>query len=215
MPRRKIFRTNRYPYHLTARLNNRDEFPIPLQLAWKLISSELYCQTILHSLEIHAFVLMPNHFHLVARTREIPIDQVMRSFMCATTRIVNKASSRSGHLFGSRYHWGLISNPLYYAHATKYVYRNPVKASLISNVEDWPYGSLSGLIGGSKLPFPLAHHGSKIHSLIPEEISERINWMNHAYDSAESEAIRLALKRKEFKLPRKKSGNNFRIASSI
>ena len=81
MPRKKLIRANDLPYHLTARSNNREAFPGELAYAWKIITSELYIQQILHGVHFHSFVLMPNHFHLLATSPNRGIDLVMKEVL--------------------------------------------------------------------------------------------------------------------------------------
>lgn len=215
MSRKNLIRTRDFPYHVTARVNNREIFPLPLDKGWKYLTTELYNQILISELEVHAFVLMPNHFHLIAQTCGKFLDEVMQMLISSLTRIINTRTNRCGHLFGSRYHWSLIDNPTYYAHALKYTYRNPVKAGFCNMVEDWPFSTLSGLFGFVPLPFPVIYKGSYIQHCVPENLWTQLNWLNTAYSSEESDALRKALRRKLFKIPRKKSGGNFEIASRI
>lgn len=127
MTKKKLFRTNFFPYHVVARVNNREHFPGELAFAWKVLTSELYLQTVLYGMRIHAFVLMPNHFHLLITSPEIQIDKSMKEFLSSSTRIMNTGNRRCGRVFGARYHWSSVQNAMYYAHALKYIYRIPLR----------------------------------------------------------------------------------------
>lgn len=45
------------------------------------MSEELFFASRVHGLEIHAFVLMPNHFHLLARSPTVDLGKPMHHFM--------------------------------------------------------------------------------------------------------------------------------------
>jgi putative transposase len=198
MPRKKLFRCADFPYHVTARCNNREPFPCPLGYVWKVLVDELNIQIIRHEVRIHAFVVMPNHFHLMLTTPEGNLDVVMQEFMSSTTRIVNMKSQRTGHLYGSRYYWSLITNPLYFAHAKKYVYRNPVKADLCTKVEDYAFSTFSGIVGSTKALLKLSSPSKPLNQLVPDDLFEQLAWLNQSYETEESEAIRRALRKKTF-----------------
>ena len=215
MPRKQAVFTNQFPYHVTARVNNREHFPVDLPVAWKLLTNELYLQHILQGARIHAFVAMPNHFHLLLSTDDVPLGDVMRDFMSATTKIFNYEAGRTGHLYGGHYHWSLIRDPLYYAHALKYVFRNPVKAQLCDRVEDYPASTVSGLVGRVALPLKIHRPPGEIDRLIPQDYDSLLEWLNLPHRKEESSTIQRALRRKEFKLPVDPSTRKAELLSPI
>lgn len=198
MPRKKLIRCPSLPYHLTARANNRETFHGELSYAWKVFTDELYLQQVLRGVRVHAFVLMPNHFHLLATSPHCGIDLVMKEVLGSATRILNTRYRRSGHVFGGRYHWSLIGEPDYYAHALKYVLRNPVKAGLCSSVSDYDFSSHSGLMGRVYLPLSITPPGGPLVRLVPQSFEAMDVWLNTAHAAEHNEAIRKALRRKEF-----------------
>jgi putative transposase len=198
MSRKKLIRSVDLPYHLTARSNNREIFPGELAYVWKTLSDELYLQQNLYSLRIHVLVMMPNHFHLLATSPGRGIDLVMREFLGSSSRILNTRNRRSGHIFGGRYFWSLIRESKYYAHALKYVIRNPVRAGLCDFVADYPFSTFSGLVGSVPLPVAIT---PPLHGLawqVPEGSQALDAWLNTAHTAEQNEAIRKALRRREF-----------------
>lgn len=161
---------------------------------------ELHIQSILSQAEVHSFVLMPNHFHLILSTPLRNLDKIMQVIMSSSTRIINAKARRSGHLYSGRYYWSLIQSPIYYACAYKYVYRNPVKASLCAKVHDWQFSTFAGLIGATHLPIPIAQP-LFIQRYIPKDICQLDSWLNIPYSTENSDKIKKALRRKTFKLP--------------
>jgi len=206
MPRKTFIHTPLFPYHVTARVNNREIFPADLSFVWKTLTNELFLQEKLHGCRIHAFVLMPNHFHLLISATQTPISKVMQELLSAATRIINTRARRTGHLFGGRYHWSVINDPLYYAHALKYVYRNPVKAGLSESVASYRFSTLPGLLGEIFLPVVIHPVSDPIGRLVPPNLGALEDWLNRAHKKEENEAIRKALGRKEFRLPISKNG---------
>ena len=203
MPRKILSETTELPYHITARGNNREAFPGDSAFLWKAFTSELYLQSILHGNRTHAFVLMPNHFHLLLTVPKVALSKTMREFMSSSTRIINVRNGRSGHVFGGRYHWTIIDNPAYFAHALKYVYRNPVRAGLSPDVASYPFSTFAGIAGSASLPLKITPPKGGLDRLIPggESIEKLEIWLDQPHRVEESEAIREALKRNCFKLP--------------
>jgi hypothetical protein len=149
------------------------------------------------NVRIHAFVLMSNHFHMIARTPEANLSQAMKYFMRETSREITYGSDRINMTYGGRFHRSLIGSPLYYLHAYKYLYRNPVMAGLCSRVEDYKYSSIPGLLGERWLDVPVSedHNWESLHSR-----AETLLWLNHKPPSEDTELVRLALKKSIFKL---------------
>jgi len=200
MPRKKLERSVDFPYHITARANNRENFPGALEDVWKIFSSELLLQHLCHSIRIHAFVLMPNHFHLLMSSPTRSIDLVMKEFLGSSTRILNTRTRRSGRIFGGKYFWSIIKQPDYYAHALRYVYQNPLKARLSESVSEYPFTTYGGLMGSVHLPFPMYEPAGPLGRLVPADPEKRDIWLNSAFGSKEREAIRRGLRKTEFRL---------------
>jgi len=154
---------------------------------------------IVYGVEFHAFVLMPNHFHMLITVPEHDLGIAMNVFMSSVSRLANLISGRSGHVFGGPYHWSLISNARYFGHALKYVYRNPVKANLCQKVEEYPYSTLHGLLGESRLVFPVHFTRGRMELSLPAiEPIEQLNWLNHSFSKEVEELIQKGLRKKLF-----------------
>lgn len=207
MSKKHLIRTSRLPYHVVNQVNNREWFQLELQSVWKIFANELYAISLICGAKIHSFVLMSNHYHLMVSTPQMDLGKVMEYFSRSVTKTYNSKSGRRGHLFNGRYRWSLIDTPLYYAHALKYVYRNPVEAGMCERVEDHPYSSLHGLTGQSPLLFPALTEAIEVYggSYVPEDWERMMSWLNERYEDEDSEVIRKALRRKKFELPKVRS----------
>ena len=155
MPRKALIRSTTLPYHVTARANNREPFPFKLDLFWTVLCNQCFDIGLIHDARIHALVLMPNHFHMLISTCGNDLGTTIRVFMRSITQVTHAKTGRSGRIFGGTYHWSLIDSPVYFAHAYKYVYRNPVRAGLCRNVEQHPFSTIEHLSSDRPVPFPL------------------------------------------------------------
>src|SRR3990167_2337764 len=98
MPRPKLFKTELFPYHITGRSNNKDWFYLPLPEIWSLLTENLGIVSETYQLKIHSFVLMSNHFHLMATTPDSNLGDVMKYFMRESAKSVNRTANRTNHL---------------------------------------------------------------------------------------------------------------------
>lgn len=198
MPRRRPEKNREFPYHINARANNREPFPGDREYIWKTFTGELFLQHVLHKVRVHAFVLMPNHFHLILTSPEKDLGDVMRDFLASSTRIINAKTRRTGHILGGPYFATLIKDPLYYLHAYKYALRNPVKANLCKQVIDYPFSTYHEVLGYRPLRVPVFPPGWSLDAHLPQDLEWVDHWLNRAHRSEEAEAIRRALRKKEF-----------------
>lgn len=196
MPRKALTITHELPYHITARSNNREWFYLPIQDCWDIFLLHLTTVAIRYHFQIHAFVLMNNHYHMIATTSEpYSLPKVMEWFQRSVNRTINDKSGRINHLFGGPYKASLIRDEQSYYHALRYVYRNPVTAKITKKVEDYSYSSLVDT--RVPLTFPI----TGIASYIPKESCVLYEYLNKGYGKDEKELLDKAIKKTEFRLP--------------
>jgi putative transposase len=199
MPRKRLQKDAFLPYHVTARANNRDVFPGPLDRVWKIICENCLFLTFIFDVEFQALVLMPNHFHILLTVPGQDLGVVMNDFMRSVSRSLNRASGRSGHVFGGSYHWSLIANARYYGHALKYVYRNPIRGHLCTRAESYAYSTLHGLVGAGHLPFPIHLTRPCFESILPAcEAHQQLEWLNAGFGNGTEARIRAGLRHRLF-----------------
>lgn len=81
---------------------------------------------------VHAFCLMPNHFHLVVETPQPNLVAGMKWFLGTYTTRFNRRHKLSGHVFAGRYKSQLVSGAGGYLRAVcDYVHLNPARAKLV------------------------------------------------------------------------------------
>jgi len=96
------------------------------------------------SMRLLAYVVMPNHWHLLVYPRK---DGDLSEFMQWLTLThtqqyhARKETIGYGHLYQGRYKSFLVQKDNYLVAAIKYIERNPVRAKLAQKVEQWKWGS--------------------------------------------------------------------------
>jgi REP element-mobilizing transposase RayT len=145
MPRKSLIRSELLPYHVTNRCNNREPFRLPTEDVWRICENRLYEITYLFQARIHAFVLMPNHFHLLLFQKEqYSISELMRSVMTSYVGYINKKYQRSGHLFQDVFKAARIDEDGYWQHISRYIHLNP------REWQTWEWSSLPYYDGRSQ-----------------------------------------------------------------
>jgi len=101
---------------------------------------------------IHAYVLMPNHAHLLIETPSRPLSEFMRGLNTAYTMGFNRRHGRVGHVFQGRYKSHLVEKDAYLLELTRYIHLNPVRAGLVDRPERYPWSSYPEFIGRAAEP---------------------------------------------------------------
>jgi putative transposase len=102
---------------------------------------------IIRNIEILAYCLMPNHYHLLVRLRETDLSAGMKGLSLAYTKAINKRFERVGSLFQGRFQAIHVTEPAYLVHLVKYIHLNPVKAGLVQSAGDWEFSSYQEYAG--------------------------------------------------------------------
>lgn len=78
------------------------------------------------SVNVHAYCLMTNHFHLLVETPFGGLSSFMKRVLGPYTQQVNRRLGRDGPLFRGRYHSRVVGSERYVLAAARYVHRNPM-----------------------------------------------------------------------------------------
>lgn len=188
MPRRKLIRQNQFPYHVTIRSNNKEWFKIPLYEMWELCyECLLYAQEKAQT-NIHSFVLMSNHYHLLISTPQSNLDKFMEAFNKRLSHSIKRFNGAENHKFANRYKWSIIESYNYLINVYRYIYQNPVRAGLCKLCLDYPYSSLRfSPMQTRKLGITVHIDYFKYRSMMDSHQSNEIN-----------ETIRKGLKKEKF-----------------
>lgn len=96
-----------------------------------------------YACEILAWCLMTNHFHILMKTGDIPVGDIMRFLQMHYAQYYNRRYDCTGHLFETRYTSKFVDSDNYLLTASRYIHLNPVKAHLAGRPQDYPYSSYS------------------------------------------------------------------------
>lgn len=107
------------------------------------------------AIEVIAFCLMPNHFHLLIRQREERImSEFMRSICVRYTKYRNKKYRTVGHTFQDKFKARHIQSDPDFVFLSRYIHRNPVE--LCDDIFTYPYSSLQYFLYPARVPIWLS-----------------------------------------------------------
>lgn len=141
MPRRSLIRHPFFPYHVTIRCNNKEWFDVPMPKVWEFCQYSLSLAFKKYPIRLHAFVLMTNHYHMLLSTPDSNLDKFMFEFNRTLSKLLRKQTGRINRIFGDRYHWCLIEKKQYWQNCLRYVYENPLRAGLESDLGHYPFST--------------------------------------------------------------------------
>ena len=125
--------------HITARLQGGA--PLFTETVRDAVAS-LICEAAqFNGVQILALVVMPNHFHIVARQGGFPLGWMMQCAMQRTSLLIRRNFGGQGHVFGRRYWSCICDNPDYLRQAILYTHLNPWKAGLCRTPADYRWSS--------------------------------------------------------------------------
>ncbi len=92
-----------------------------------------------HQARIYAYVLMPEHLHLlINEPPAILLDQFLKSFKQETSR---RLKGTRKQFWQTRYYDKNIRGPEALSEVIQYIHQNPVARGLVSNPEAYPWSS--------------------------------------------------------------------------
>jgi len=105
-------------------------------------------------MEVHAYCLMGNHYHLLLKTPDGNISRAMRHINGVYTQRYNRLKDTDGPLFRGRFKSILIEQDDYLAGLSRYIHRNPVdmKKPLVTKLSDYPWSSYPAYLNLLKSP---------------------------------------------------------------
>ncbi|MDQ3266935.1 MAG: transposase [Myxococcota bacterium] len=94
-------------------------------------------------LELYAFTLMPNHFHLVVHPQTpTQLSEFMQWWLTAQVRRHHSLRQTSGHVWQGRFKSFPIQQDEHLLTVLRYVLLNPVRAGLVREAQAWRWSSL-------------------------------------------------------------------------
>ena len=129
------------PQHVILRGNNRAEiFSADADYRFYLEKLKLACDK--HGSDIHAYVLMTNHVHLLITPNEAQsLSKTMQMLGRYYVQYYNYCYQRTGTLWEGRYKATLIDTESYLLTCMRYIELNPVRADMVSHPSEYPWSS--------------------------------------------------------------------------
>lgn len=136
-----------YPHHVIQRGNDRQVIVRDDADRERLLGL-LTEQARLFKVAVHAYVIMDNHFHLLATPET---DDGLPKFMQAVgrsyVRYFNLRHQRSGTLWEGRYRSNVIESERYLLACMVYIDLNPVRAGMVTRPDDFKWSSYRHSMG--------------------------------------------------------------------
>jgi len=104
----------------------------------------------------YGWALIPNHFHLLLKTGQEPIAQIMRRLLTGYAVTFNRRHRRYGRLFQNRYKSILCQEDAYLLELVRYIHLNPIRAGIVNDLnllDKYAYAGHSTIMGKRKNPW--------------------------------------------------------------
>ncbi|TXT41629.1 MAG: hypothetical protein FD135_33 [Comamonadaceae bacterium] len=136
-----------YPHHVIQRGNNRQAIFVTTA-DYRMLLDLLQEQAKKWDVAVHAYVLMSNHFHLLATPHTADgLPKMMQAVGRSYVRYFNTTQKRTGTLWEGRYKSTLIQSERYLLTCMAYIDLNPVRAGLVAQAQDYPWSSHGHYLG--------------------------------------------------------------------
>jgi putative transposase len=119
---------------------------------------QLYVQHVAPIAETYAYCLLPNHFHLLVRIRDLSgfpnltglgrkaPSQHFSNFFNAYAKAFNRTYNRTGSLFERPFGRLRVTSDAYFVQLVVYIHHNPQKHGLVDDFRDWARSSYHALL---------------------------------------------------------------------
>ncbi len=130
-----------FPYHLIQRGNNRQViFTSAADRQFLLDLLDEHAKA--NNVALHSYVLMDNHFHLLATpSTAVGLPKMMQAVGRRYVRYFNDRTGRSGTLWEGRYKSTLVQSDTYLLTCMAYIDLNPVRAGIAATPEEFAWSS--------------------------------------------------------------------------
>jgi REP-associated tyrosine transposase len=91
--------------------------------------------------KVFAYVVMPDHTHLMLEPADHTLTAVMREFKSKTALLLNRRRRANGPLWQTRFFDFICRRVRDFSAKVEYIHQNPVSAGLVKRPEEWPWSS--------------------------------------------------------------------------
>ncbi len=159
-------------YHIVNRGVNNSEVFIEKEDYHKFLELLLKI-TYDYNVTIHAFTILPTHYHVLIQTHKDNLSEAMRLLNSAYAAWYNFKSKRVGHLWKGRFDSYMLFDEEHFWNVVKYIERNALSLGLVKDIKKWEYQSLALRLKNTK--FNEIIRESKILTKPLEEYINRLN----------------------------------------
>lgn len=157
------------PQHVILRGNNRQEIFCANE-DFRFFLEKLLAACAQHACDIHAYVLMTNHVHLLMTAHGSDgVSKVMQSVGRYYVQYFNYCYKRTGTLWEGRYKSTLIDSEHYLVTCMRYIELNPVRANMVEHASAYPWSSYAANAAGHDDPLVTPHELYRRLGRTPEE----------------------------------------------
>ncbi|MDO8490973.1 MAG: transposase, partial [Dehalococcoidia bacterium] len=141
MPDFRRYPNEGFPYLVTTTVKGRQPLFVDRNYCLAFVSTITYLRTRLRH-QVHAYVLMPDHAHLVVTPRaDSSVSRLMHSLKLHTARQIGALSGSGGGIWQARFYERALRTPVDVMKAVAYVHDNPIKAGLANLPEEYVWSS--------------------------------------------------------------------------
>ncbi|XHS80055.1 transposase [Burkholderiaceae bacterium UC74_6] len=147
-----------HPHHIIQRGLNREPI-VRDDVDRARLLAEIQESAALHKVAIHAYVLMDNHFHLLATPEtgeglSLMMQSVGRRYVAA----FNKRHQRSGTLWDGRFRAAPLEADAHLLDSMRFIELNPLRSGYqLAGAQDYPWSSVAHHLGRRRDPLVLDH----------------------------------------------------------
>ena len=136
-------------YHVMNR-GRRGEEVFTEKKDYRLFIKVLQESAELFNIKTAAYCLMPNHYHLLLHTPEGNLSRGMRQINGIYAQRFNRVHHYDGQLFRGRYKSILVEADRYLLQLLRYLHKNPLRAGISDNLNDYEWSSHRGYLSDAK-----------------------------------------------------------------
>ncbi len=96
---------------------------------------------------VHAYCLMPNHYHLLCETPRSGLSRWMRQLNGDYGQAFNRRHGRVGHLWQGRYKAIDVEDSRCFLECSRYIHLNPNRSRITRPAERYPWSSYRNYLG--------------------------------------------------------------------
>lgn len=195
MPRTPRLVLPNVPLHVVQRGNDRVRI-FHSDADFLRFRDDLRASLLASGVALHAYVLMPNHVHLLLTPPDSAAPaRLMRRLGARYVRYVNATYGRTGTLWEGRFRSTMVDSDRYLLTCIRYIELNPVRAGLVSEPEDYGWSSFRYHALGEADPLVTPHAVYLSHSPLPAvRRAAHVALSRHALGADQLQALRATIR---------------------